>query len=1217
MLNKSKKFLATILLVAILVSIANPIFAFSSSGSGKWVAGQYDSGMQTTDSKNNIGVIIRRLTNYTTNEKITVFCAQYGVDSSTGSVETAQHIVPTDPLMKRACKIAYFGWYSRYGDYAVDGGILTSELSQARSDYVFTQQMIWEVLGQSTATFKNRDIQGQYGSFKDRINFLIRDMDKKPSFSGTSIILNIGQTTTLLDTSGALEKYPSIDKTIEGIRIQHSEGKNRMYITVSNECTLENYTITEEMMKSWGMIKETTENNDTTVFFSFKDGVQDQLYSMNYNNPVSMSLDLQINLFGKLELSKLDTNGKLIDGAIFEINGPDNFSKEVTVTNGKITVDKLKIGTYTIKEKIAPNGYIVDPNTYTVEVVPGQTVTQEVVNEQPTGTFTLVKKNSDGTAYLEGAKYRIWNNYGYDKEFTTNQYGRIVVTGLELGKYNYKEIQAPYGYVLDTNTYSFEIKYQNQNASVIYVNAERTNTEPTGTISIIKKDSETGSTAQGDASLENAVYKVYANEDIYNVAKTKKYYSKGDLVATRTTNTKGETEDVTGLPLGKYIVKEATAPNGYLIDSKEYEVNLTYKDQNTKVVIQNVTSTDKVKEMQVHIYKTGIKENSGLVAGLEGAEFTIKLYSDVEKAYKNGYSYEEVWNCVASERAQVAQKIAPTYEIITTNENGDAYTLDKLPYGKYIVKETKTPKDFISAPDFIFSITQDESEIQEIAQKVKHLVVNNEPLAAYIRLIKKDAETGKTVTLNSSTFEIKATEDIRDVTTGEILYQKGQAISQKVGSTIYSSFTTNADNIVVPDNSYNNVNNDKGSVITPLLLPKGSYEIVEIKVPEGYLQLDNPVSFKIEGIKDFEKDKEGDYIKKVVIENEKPTGTLIIDKTIITREAVDKSLINISDLSGIQFKLTTKEDVIDSADGSIIYEKGQEIGIYNLDKNGDLKVENLSMGTYELQEVKTLDGLVLDSTKYEVKFAQKDQITKVYTEKTEITNHTSLVEISKTDITGEKQLIGAKLTVLDINDEVIDTWTTTEETHKIEGLVVGKTYILREEIAPEGYIIAEDIKFTVKNDNGPQIIKMKDMPILKTIRIIKADIETKKIIKASFRFAIYEDAECTKLLKEVNSVQENGTVIFDDLRYGTYYIKEIQAPNGYLLSDKIIKIEINDKGVFADGELLEEDNSVCTFTYFNQKLPMIQTGNERNYPLLLSSLLISVSGLMFLIFKKF
>lgn len=1219
MLNKS---LAAIVLIAMLVSLAQPIYAFSSSGTGKWVAGQYNSGIKTTDSN---GVIIRRLTNYTTNEKITVFCAEFGVDSSTGVVESAQHIVPTDPLMKTACKIAYFGWYSRYGEYAVDGGILTEGFKQVKIDYVFTQQMIWEVLGQSNATFIDSNIQNQYISFKEQINSSIENIQKKPSFCDITITLDIGQTITLTDTNGVLANYTTIDKTIEGIRIVHVKGENTITVTVNPDCTLEKYTISEETMKSWGFIKEETKDDDTTVYFSFKDGVQDQLYSMNYNDPVTMTMNLQINLLGKLELSKLDEDGKLIDGAIFQINGPDNFSKEVAVTNGKITVDKLKKGTYTVKEKIAPNGYLLNTNTYTVEVVVNQTTTQAIVNGKPTGTFSLVKKNTDGTATIEGTKYRIWNNKGYDKQFTTNSQGKITVTGLELGTYNYKEIQAKNGYLLDTNTYTFELKYKDQNTRVIYANAERTNSEPTGTITIIKKDSETGQTAQGDTTLENAAYKVYANEDIYNVAKTKKFYSKGDLVATRTTNSKGQTEDVTNLPLGKYLVKEEKAPTGYMIDKTQYEVNLTYKDQNTKIITQNVTSTDKVKKMQVHIYKTGIKENSGLVVGLAGAEFTIKLYADIERALNEGYSYAEIWNGldeygntvnVDKNRVAKAQKIAPNYEIITSNSNGDAYTQNKLPYGKYIVKETKIPENFIGAMDFTFSITQDESEIEEIAQKVKHLVVNNEQLATYIKIIKKDAKTGKRITLSSSTFEIKATEDIQDVTTGEILYPKGQAITQKIGSTTYSSFTTNADNIVVLANSFNTSSDDKGTVTTPLLLPAGSYEITEVKAPEGFILLDKSIAFKIENIKDLDRNQDGDCIMEIIIENEQPTGTLIVNKKIATREDVDTSLIDISDLSGVQFKLTAKEDVIDLADGSVIYKKGQAINTYNIDKNGDLKVEGLPMGIYELQEVKTLEGLVLDTTKYEVKFTQKDQVTNVYTETKEITNDTTLTEISKTDTTGEKQLVGAKLTVIDEDGEVIDSWTTTEETHKIEGLIVGKKYTLREEIAPEGYTIAEDIEFTVRNDKETQLVVMKDIPILKTIKIIKADSETKEIIKAKFKFGIYEDQECTKLIKEVDSVPENGTVIFNDLTYGTYYIKEIEAPNGYLLSDKIVKIEINDKGTFADGELLKDDKSICTFTYYNQQIPMIQTGNERNYTLLLSSLLISLSGLLFIISKK-
>lgn len=135
---------------------------------------------------------------------------------------------------------------------------------------------------------------------------------------------------------------------------------------------------------------------------------------------------------------------------------------------------------------------------------------------------------------------------------------------------------------------------------------------------------------------------------------------------------------------------------------------------------------------------------------------------------------------------------------------------------------------------------------------------------------------------------------------------------------------------------------------------------------------------------------------------------------------------------------------------------------------------------------------------------------------------------------------------------------------------------------------------------------MQDMPILKTVKVVKVDSETKEIIKENFKFAIYEDIECTKLIKEIDSDKEDGTANFENLRYGVYYIKENEAPRGYQLSDKIVKIEINDKGTFADEELLEDKDSICEFIYYNQPIPRIQTGDETNYILLVISILISL-----------
>lgn len=1279
--KSKKKIIAMVLLILTLFSVVQPVFAVS--GSGSFTGGQYDSGIQTTDHTGSVGILIRRLINLDTGERMTVFCAEHGTDFETGAIEDGGYYTPTTPELKRACKIAYFGWYSKYGDYVVDGGILAGDMYNVKMDYVFTQQYIWETLGQTNATFKDSSIQSQYNSFKATINQQINDMSRQPSFVGTTIELEAGETKSITDTNNVLKDYNSIDKTVNGIRFVHNKGENTITITVNQDCNVENYRVSDTTMKEWGMIKDGTQDNDTTIYFTFPEGVQDQLYSLHYNDPVTMSLSLKINLLGNLELSKLNTNGDLVDGAKFRVTGPNNFNQLVTVENGKITLEKIRRGIYTIREESVPDGYLINKETYTVEVKPNETATQAIVNSEPVGKIT-----------------------------------------------------------------------------------------------IIKRDSETGNVPQGDATFVDAKYEVYANEDIYNVAKTKKYYSKGDLVATRTMSEQGTTEDVEELPLGKYLVKEVVSSKGYLLDRKEYEVDLEYEGQNTPIVSETVTSNEVVKKMEIHIFKSGIDEQSGVVDGLEGAEFTIKLASDVEEAYNKGYSYAEVWNGVDiygnkvevdEKRVAEAQKIAPSYEVLTTDSEGNAYSAEKLPYGRYVGKETQTPKDFETAADFYFTISKDESEVTEVAQKVKDIIINNEQLETYVKLVKKDKDTGKIVTLNNATFQIKAAEDIYDRGNGKILYKKGEVIKKKVGSTVYDSFTTNADNIIVPDNSYNNSNDEQGTVTTPLMLEVGSYEISEILIPKGFLQLEEPVVFKIEGIRDYDKDEQGDYIKTVVIENEQPTGTIIVDKSVAIREDVDTSLVNISDMSGIKFKLTAKEDITSPIDGSVIYKAGQEVGTYNLSKEGNLEINDIPMGTYELQEIQTLDGLVLNNKKYEVKFIQKDTVTKIYEENLDIENDTTLVEFSKTDITGEKELEGAELTVTDKDNNVIDNWVSTNETHKIEGLKVGETYTLKEEYAPDGYVQASEIQFTVENTNeiqkvemidkiveilktdvegnaiegvtlvltntktknivdkwittkeaykvsgliegetyvlheeetigdyvkaqdieftvtedketqiitmvdktvevtktdyvtGEKIegaelkivdengntvdswtsnktphkvkgleegktyklietlapygyeltneieftvtsdkevqkIEMKDMPILQTVQLVKKDSNTNEVIKDKFTFGLYEDQECTKLIKTVDSDKEQGTVTFSDLRYGTYFIKEESSPKGYVLSDKIVKLEINDQGIFIDGEKIEEENDKYTFEFYNTPVDTPKTGDNSNLAL--------------------
>ena len=1256
-------------------------------------------------------------------------------------------------------------------------------------DYVFTQQYIWESMKQSDATFVDSDIQKQYVEFKKEIDEKISKMEKVPSFDSTTQKVLFGQTTILKDKNKVLKDYKSIDKTVDGIRFKHTQGENTLEITVNQNCTLNKFAFDDSDALDWGLYKDGTEDNDTSVYITFKKGVQDQLYALNYNDPVTMALKITIEKLGSLELSKLNEEGNLIDGAIYQVDGPSGYSKEVTITNGRIKLENLKVGTYTVKEKKAPYSYVLDTKSYSVEVKANETAKQAIVNKEVTGTWELTKLNNDETAFIEGAAFRLWNNNGYDKTFYTDSNGRIKVEGLKLGKYYYQESSATEGYLIDSKEYSFTLEYEGQLKSIVYKYDSLKNSEPTATISLIKEDSQTGNIPQGDATFNGAKYGLFANEDIYNKARTTKKYSKGDLVATRIIDNQGKTEDITNLPLGKYILKELESSEGYLLDTKEYVIDLKYKDQYTKIITESIISKEDIKSQQIHIFKAGIKELSGEVKGLKDAEFTIKLYSDVERALAKGYTYAEIWNgldengntvSVNPTRVAEAQKIAKTYDIVKTDENGNAYT-KLLPYGTFWGKETYTPNDFITATDFSFTVNKDTSEIEEIAQKVKNIFINNEQMESYIKLIKKDKNTGKLVSLNGTSFVIKAAENIYDRGTKKLIYSKGQTITQKVGTKVYSSFTTNADNVIIPDNSYFSEDNDKATVVTPLILPVGHYEVYENSIAKGFLDLTEPVKFEIENIRTYEKDETGDYIKEVIIENEQPTAKIVINKKINLRQDVDTSLLNDIDFTQIQFELKAKTDIIDMADGSVIYSVGTSIGKYNLQKDASLKIEDLPLGVYEIFECATAKGLVLDTTVHEVKFEQKDTTTKIYIATLDISNDTTITQFSKQDITGDKELPNAHLSILDENENIIDSWVSTEKQHIIEGLEVDKQYILHEDLSPlgfakatdiffkitntneiqevkmidkiiemskvdisgneiiganmkvldenneivdewisekepheiknleegktytlieelpaDGYVkasniiftvttdketqkvimidkilkvlkidsltgdavtdcelevvdadgkvidswistkethivkgleenktytliekksalgynIAENITFTVTTDKETQIIELKNQPILCSVKVEKIDKATGEHIKSNkFVFGLFEDPECTKLIKEAGANEFEGSALFDNLRYGVFYIKEQRAPLGYELSSQVVKIEINQDGVFADGVSLENVDSTYSFVYYNSLLPIVQTGNETNYALLvgLSIVIVPIS----------
>ena len=755
----------------------------------------------------------------------------------------------------------------------------------------------------------------------------------------------------------------------------------------------------------------------------------------------------------------------------------------------------------------------VDPSAFSVTV------------EIEYGNALVIKTNANGDT-LAGCTFELYKDENCTQKVrtgTSDSNGNIYFKRLAPGTYYVKETKVPEGYLLDNTVQKVEVNV-NETTEISFKNYE-----PTGELKLIKTDRETGrenridgTSHHGDATLDGTEYTLYAKEDIYNVAKTVKYFSKDERIATFKFNgngiptinitTKSETAKLTidketlkGLPMGNYYAKETNVTEGYLQDEEIHSITFKYKDMNTKVIKLEDTFTNLVKKAKFEVIKISSIENTTAPV-IEGAEFTailtkyVDYYRSFDEALKHLDEFAE-----------------DEYSIFKTDKNGHGIS-GLLAYGKYTVNETYCPSDRINpVQEFYIDINENSDGV------IKEVVENDTPFQSYIKLVKIDKKTEKTVTFSNTTFSLyKLNEETNE----------WERVSCKLGKESFDKWTTD----------------ENGIACTETKLDAGTYKVAEIVVPDGFLQLEEECTFEISRSNEtLEYDKDYDAYITVNIKNEQPTGTLIVDKSVAVREDIDTSLINnIEDLSGIEFKLTAKENIIDMADGSIIYEKGKEVKRFNLDKDGNYTLSNLPLGEYQLQETKTLDGLVLNETIYDVVFTQKDLTTKVYEEKKEISNDTTVFEFSKTDITGDKELEGAKLQVIDKNGNIIDEWISGNKTHKIEGLKVGETYILREQITPEDYVKATDIEFKVENTNKVQKVTMID----KIVDMSKVDIGGNEIEGAKMQVLDHEG----NIIDEWVSGKEPHKI--KNLEEGKSYILHEEVSVGYYVKATDVEFEV-------------------------------------------------------------
>lgn len=497
-----------------------------------------------------------------------------------------------------------------------------------------------------------------------------------------------------------------------------------------------------------------------------------------------LTVDPEVNTFlnadfraqlGSLKLRKTDTGGKLLNGAVFHVSG-NGYEQDVTVANGEITVNELPAGDYTITEKTAPNGYLVNVAPFKTTVVAGQTVETTITDEAPTGKISIKKSDSKGNvqgeASLEGAEYTIYGADGQEVgKITTDKDGNGSLENLVLGTYTVKETKAPEAYDLDWNTYTVELTYKDQNTAIILGNVDSKENVKTGKIEIKKTDTEGN-------PLKSGEFGIYANADMY-IGDT--LYKKGQLVVSIKTDDSGVARS-DDLPYGSYYVKEISAPtqeagnshNFVLSDDTQYvKINgknktdtVTFVDKKVTASKTTITGTDEIKGAVMTVTDNDGKVidtwtsdgNPHSIKGLhEGWEYTL-TETTAPKGYVKAESIEFTVSKEKKNEAYIMKdkQVSVTKTDITgtqevpgatfTVKDEDGNTVDTwvsgdkehyvsgLEEGKtYTLIEETAPEGYVRADEITFTVTN-----EKVDQEVNMF-------DAQVKVTKTDALTGDAV----------------------------------------------------------------------------------------------------------------------------------------------------------------------------------------------------------------------------------------------------------------------------------------------------------------------------------------------------------------------------------------------------------------------------------------------------------------------------------------
>ena len=362
---------------------------------------------------------------------------------------------------------------------------------------------------------------------------------------------------------------------------------------------------------------------------------------------------------GSLKLAKQDNKGQMVPNTSFKLSYNADMSSAIgtytTGNDGTVTVNNLMPQTVYIQETNVPDHLVLDNTVKSIEIKTGEMVDFTQTNNWKQGYIEVTKKDkkTSQTVKKAGIKFEVLSGNQVIATITTNVEGKAKTGLIDYGTYTIREKEAPQNYVIATLTQNQGVTENGKTYSVEVYN------EPVlGQIELQKQDSETGNAAQGDATLKDAEYVIKANENILNPADGTVLYAKDEVISQKTvgngvwgdTGTKKTDSNAkitwSNLPMGSYRVEETKPSNGYFIDKNTYTVTLSSTDSTQQVVTKSAVSKEQVIKGKLEVAKMGSDGTSGIVQGLAGVEFTMKLYSDVQK---NGWDKAKTYDVLVTD----------------------------------------------------------------------------------------------------------------------------------------------------------------------------------------------------------------------------------------------------------------------------------------------------------------------------------------------------------------------------------------------------------------------------------------------------------------------------------------------------------------------------------------------------------------------------------------